>query len=127
MNENPSILVIDDNPADLKLVSSILENQGYHVFSSNEAPAGIEMAMSIRPDLIILDVMMPIINGYNICRLIKDQKEYAHIPILLLTSRTTDDDQRIGLEAGADAYIIKPFETQRLLDTVKKFLHRSLC
>lgn len=127
MNENPSILVIDDNPADLKLVSSILENQGYHVFSSNEAPSGIEMAMSIRPDLIILDVMMPIINGYNICRLIKDQKEYAHIPILLLTSRTTDNDQRIGLEAGADAYIIKPFETQRLLDTVKKFLHRSLC
>jgi DNA-binding response OmpR family regulator len=127
MNENPSILVIDDNPADLKLVSSLLESQGYHVFSSNEAPAGIEMAMSIRPALIILDVMMPIINGYNICRLIKDQKEYEHIPILLLTSRTTDDDQRIGLEAGADAYIIKPFETQHLLDTVKKFLDQSLC
>jgi len=127
MNHSRSILVIDDNPADLKLVSSLLESEGYTVFSSGEAPAGIEMAMAMRPSLIILDVMMPIINGYNICRLIKDQEEYAHIPILLLTSRTADDDQRIGLEAGADAYLVKPFDTRHLLETVKQFLDKLPC
>ncbi len=124
MNETIRILVIDDNPVDLKLICSVLKNQGYEVFSADEAPAGLEKAMEWQPSLIILDVMMPIINGYNICRLIKDQKQYGHIPILLLTSRSSDEDRRIGQEAGADAYMAKPFDTQKLLETVSNLVRR---
>jgi len=122
MEKPAPILVIDDNPTDLKLISSLLKNQGYDVSCSDEASEGIEMALDMNPALIVLDVMLPIINGYNICRLIKDQKEYAHIPILLLTSRVTEEDRRIGLEAGADAYIPKPFKTEHLLETVEHLL-----
>ncbi|MEW5895562.1 MAG: response regulator [Candidatus Omnitrophota bacterium] len=123
MSKNFSILVIDDNPTDLKLISSLLANNGYDVSSAQEAPAGIELAMQMRPDLIILDVMMPIINGYNICRLIKDQAEYSGIPIVLLTSRSNEEDHRIGREAGADAYISKPFDSEGLLCTIKDLLN----
>lgn len=123
MNEKASILVVDDNPTDLKLISSVLTAQGYVVSTADEAPGGIETAMNLSPSLIILDVMMPIINGYNICRLIKDQKDYARIPILLLTSRSSEEDHRIGREAGADAYMSKPFKTEELLATVQQLMN----
>lgn len=123
MNEGPTILVIDDNPTDLKLIASILASKGYNVSAISDAPEGIESIMKIMPALIVLDVMMPIINGYNVCRLIKDQKEYAHIPIILLTSRTTEDDHRIGREAGANAYMRKPFKSQELLSLVERFVN----
>lgn len=122
MNSEKIILVVDDNPTDLRLTSSLLTAQGYCVITADEAPAGIEAAMNRRPSLIILDVMMPIINGYNICRLMKDQKDYAHIPILLLTSRTSEDDHRIGREAGADAYISKPFQREEFFSEVQRLL-----
>lgn len=125
MTEMHSILVIDDNPTDLKLVASVLTAQGYHVVAVDQASDGIEQAMAMKPALIILDVMMPIINGYNICRLLKDQPGYVHIPIVFLTSRCSDEDQRIGHEAGADAYITKPFDTVKLIETVDHLLHRS--
>lgn len=123
MNDSVSILVIDDNPTDLKLISSVLKTNGYDVSTVNEAPAGIEAAMSLKPSLIVLDVMMPIINGYNICRLMKDQKEYAQIPIILLTSRSSEDDHRIGKDAGANAYISKPFKTEEFLNTVTSLIN----
>ncbi len=123
MNASANILVIDDSPSDLKLISSLLKANGYEVLSASEAPIGIEMAMSLNPALIVLDVMMPIINGYNICRLIKDQEQYAGIPILLLTSRTTEEDHRIGKEAGADAYMAKPFRSEELIATIKQLLN----
>jgi len=126
MNSEKTILVIDDNPTDLKLISSLVAAEGYQVVTANEAPVGIEEAMTRKPDLIVLDVMMPIINGYNICRLIKDQDDYAHIPVILLTSRTSEEDHRIGREVGANAYIAKPFERSELLSAIKQLLSSSL-
>jgi len=122
MNSSKTILVIDDNPTDLKLISSLLMAEGYQVVTADEAPVGIEEIMTRKPDLIVLDVMMPIINGYNICRLIKDQDDYAHIPVILLTSRTSEEDHRIGREVGADAYIAKPFERSDLLSTIERLV-----
>jgi len=77
------ILIIDDDPILIKLTAKILINQGFEVMTASEAPDGLEVAMKQKPDLILLDVMMPIINGFNICRLMKSEKAVCHIPIVL--------------------------------------------
>jgi len=121
-SKKSSILIIDDDPGHIRLMEKILGEQGYDLLLANEAPVGLETAMKHRPDLIVLDVMMPIINGFNICRLLKSEEEHRHIPIILLTSRITEEDQRIGREVGADAYLLKPLNTQEFLHTVQQLL-----
>ncbi len=113
------ILVIDDDLVLIKLAETRLKANGYDVATSTEAAEGLKKAINDKPDLIILDVMMPIVNGYNFCRLLKSQHEHKGIPIILLTSRSGDDDKKIGDEVGADAYITKPFNMDDLLNTVK--------
>ena len=116
------ILVIDDDPTLLKLIQGVLTSHSFEVLTSFDAPNGLELAMKQKPDLIILDVMMPIINGFNICRLMKSQKTLKHIPIVLLTSRSTQADHNIGTEVGADAYFSKPFKTEELVIKIKELL-----
>ncbi|MFP4472601.1 MAG: response regulator transcription factor [Candidatus Omnitrophota bacterium] len=116
------ILVVDDNPTDRTLIISLLERAGHMVVSADQAPDGVDMALNQAPDLIILDVMMPIINGFNICRLIKSHTEQGHIPIVLVTSRAEEEDRHIGEEVGADGYITKPFDPEILLETVSGLL-----
>jgi DNA-binding response OmpR family regulator len=116
------ILVIDDDPGMIRLMGALLKSKGYQVILADEAPKGLECAMKQKPELIILDVMMPIINGFNICRLLKSQQTHKHIPIMLLTSRVTEEDHRIGMEVGADAYMIKPVNTEEFLAKVKELL-----
>ena len=123
MNEEEKthkILVIDDDTGFLELVKNRLKSNGYEVVTADEAPRGLEIAMKEAVDLIILDVMMPVINGYNICRLLKSQDSHKDIPIILLTSRSTDEDQKIGHDVGADAYLLKPLDTNALLDKIKE-------
>ena len=116
------ILVVDDDPGFVKLVDGVLNSNGYEVITAQEAPAGLEIAMKESPDLIVLDVMMPIINGYNICRLMKSNDKCKQIPIILLTSRSGEEDKKIGEEVGADAYLAKPLNTEMLLGKVKELL-----
>lgn len=116
------ILIIDDDPVITKLAGDVLLSRGYEVLITNDAPTGLEIAIKQAPDLIILDVMMPVINGFNICRLMKTQEECRHIPIVLLTSRSKDEDRKIGEEVGADAYLAKPLNTPLLLSTIERFL-----
>jgi DNA-binding response OmpR family regulator len=119
---NKRILVIDDDPTLLKLTQGVLTSNGFEVTAVNDAPNGLETAMKQKPDLIVLDVMMPIINGFNICRLLKSQKTHKHIPIILLTSRASQADQDIGSEVGANAYLAKPFKTEELLGKIRELL-----
>jgi len=116
------ILVIDDDPCLLKLVSTLLETKGYHVETTSDAPAGLESAIKKTPDLLVLDVMMPMINGFNICRLLKSREAQKNIPIILLTSRVSEADRRIGMEVGADAYYCKPLDTEAFLAKVAELL-----
>lgn len=116
------VLVVDDDPTITKLVDKILTANSYETLLASDAPVGLEMAMKQSPDIIILDVMMPIINGFNICRLMKSEESHRHIPIILLTSRSTEDDRRIGDEVGADGYISKPFNTEELLLKIQELL-----
>lgn len=112
------ILIVDDDPGVTRLLEKILSEKGYAISFTNEASVGLQIAMNKNPDLIILDVMMPIINGFNFCHLLKTHDEKKHIPIIFLTSRDELDDIKIGLNAGADAYLTKPVNPEELLKTI---------
>jgi len=118
-NEIKNILVVDDDPTLTALVENFLKKNGYEVTAVTEAVDGLEYAMKKDPDLIILDIMMPIINGFNFCKLLKQEKGKENIPILLLTSRDQMKDIELGLEMGAEAYLVKPLNTGELLKTIK--------
>ena len=100
------VLVVDDDPILAKLVKEVLEKHNYNVQHTKEAPDGLQIALKNPPDLIILDVMMPIINGFNFCKLLKSEDGHPHIPIILVTARNNEEDIRIGMEMGADAVLI---------------------
>lgn len=114
-----SILVVDDDATMTTLLAKCLRDQGYQVTALTEAEQGLEYAMTHKPDLVILDVMMPIINGFNFCRLLKQEESRKDIPVVLLTSRDQMKDIEIGLEMGAAAYLMKPLNTKELLRTIK--------
>jgi len=118
-HEIKKILVVDDDPALTAMVKKCLESKGYEVTAVTEAVDGLEHAMKNDPDLIILDIMMPIINGFNFCRLLKQEEETKNIPIVILTARDQKKDMKIGLEMGAEAYLVKPLNTSELLKTIK--------
>lgn len=126
-SSNIRILIIDDDAIVIKLAGAILSSAGYEVLSSTDAAVGLEMAMKQKVDLIVLDVMIPVINGFNICRLLKSQEKYKKIPIVLLTSRSQEEDRKIGFEVGADEYIAKPIDRENFLNTVKQLLSKSSC
>lgn len=115
------ILVIDDDAGMVKLLETRLTAHGYHVMSANDAATGLEMAIKQSPSLIILDVMMPIINGYNICRMLKTEEKLT-TPIIMVTARVKDEDKKIGKEVGADAYLTKPINMEELLAKVKEYI-----
>ncbi|MCE2697380.1 MAG: hybrid sensor histidine kinase/response regulator [Nostocales cyanobacterium LE14-WE4] len=115
------ILSVDDIQDNLDVVRTLLESEGYHVDSAINGQAAIEKVKELPPDLIILDVMMPGMNGYAVTRLIRDDTEINYIPILLLTAHHESSVVE-GLDAGADDFICKPFETEELLARVRSLL-----
>ena len=113
------ILVVDDDQTITVLLKKYLEKSGYQVMAMTEASEGLEYAMTKKPDLVVLDVMMPIINGFNFCRLLKAEEDCKEIPVIMLTSRNKLKDIEIGLEMGAEAYLIKPINIEELLKTIR--------
>lgn len=125
MEKAKRILVVDDDPVLIKLVGSSLKKEGYDVTTAIEAADGLQIAMDQKPDLVVLDVMMPVINGYNFCRLLKAEQGKHGSAIIFLTSRNKKSDINIGMEMGADAYLTKPVNTQELLAEVSRLLTKS--
>jgi len=113
------ILIVDDDPVLIKLLHSVLTGKEYEVTTTDQAADGLQFAINQHPDLIILDIMMPIINGFNFCRLLKAQERKKHIPIIILTARNEMEDVEIGMEMGAEAYLTKPVNTDELFRTIK--------
>ena len=108
---NPKkILVVDDEVDLVETVRFPLEMEGYHVLVSYNGEDALNQARKENPDLILLDLMLPKLDGYKVCRLLKFDERYKHIPILMLTAKTQEKDKVLGLETGADEYITKPFE-----------------
>jgi two-component system, OmpR family, alkaline phosphatase synthesis response regulator PhoP len=116
------ILIIEDEKDLVDAVTLRLEANGYEVIASNDGQDGLDKAKKEKPDLIILDLMLPKMDGYKVCALLKFNEKYKTIPIIMFTARAQDSDMKMGQEAGADAYIIKPFDSQALLDKIKELI-----
>lgn len=122
MSECKKILIVDDEQDIVETLKFMLEAQGYECYCAYDGEAGLNLAKEIIPDLMILDVMMPKINGYKISRLLKYDSKYKDIPIIMVTARSQDDDKAIGQETGVNEYITKPFELDDLIERVNKYL-----
>ncbi|MFC1807452.1 response regulator transcription factor [Candidatus Omnitrophota bacterium] len=120
--ENTRILLVDDEKDLVDMVSMRLEASGYDVSIARDGQAALQMARRDIPDLIILDLMLPILDGFKVCRMLKFDEKYKHIPIIMFTARVQEDDKKIGEEVGADAYVTKPFEPAVLLGKIKELL-----
>ncbi len=119
------ILIVDDEQDIVESLKFVLENNNYTCYCAYNGEDGLKLARDLMPDLIILDVMMPRINGYKISRLLKFDKKYKDIPILMVTARSQEEDKLIGEETGADEYITKPFDLDEVIKTVKKYLEKA--
>lgn len=113
------IIVIDDDSIQVKLLECALREHGFEVKSTTDAPEGLQMTMDEKPDLVILDVMMPVINGYNFCKLVKTEERLKNTAIILATARDEMEDIKIGMEVGADAYLTKPVDIKELLKAIR--------
>lgn len=118
----PRVLVVDDDKVIQQLLEVNLELEGYEVVKASNGEEALKMVQDIRPDLILLDVMMPKLDGREVCRRIKSDPLTAETPIIFLSARAQDMDVNSGLELGASAYITKPFDPVDLLDTVMRVL-----
>jgi len=120
---NPKkILIVDDEVDLVETIRFPLEGEGFNVLASYDGEDALNQARKENPDLILLDVMLPKLNGYKVCRLLKFDERYKHIPILMLTAKTQEKDKTLGKETGADEYITKPFDIEELLVKVKSYL-----
>ena len=119
------ILIVDDEQDIVESLKFVLEGSNYTCYCAYNGEDGLNLAREIVPDLIILDVMMPRINGYKISRLLKFDKKYQNIPILIITARSQEEDKLIGEETGANEYITKPFDLDEVLQIVQKYLETA--
>ncbi|HNO26512.1 MAG TPA: response regulator, partial [Leptospiraceae bacterium] len=120
------IIVIDDSETYLEKVKDILElEEGYHVMTCSNAPEGLEKIRSVKPDLIISDIDMPEMDGYELFHSLKQDSETELCPVIFLTAKNTMEDLRYGMGLGVDDYIVKPFKAEDLLSSVRVRLSRS--
>jgi DNA-binding response OmpR family regulator len=118
------ILIADDDPDILALVSFRLRRAGYDIVEARNGEEAVQLALERRPDLVILDVMMPRVDGYEATRRLRQHEETSQTPVILLTARVQDVDVARGFEVGADDYVRKPFSPQELGDRVQAALGR---
>jgi DNA-binding response OmpR family regulator len=119
---NRKILVVDDDQKIVNLLKLYLEKDSYRVFAAYDGMQALDFARRKRPDLIILDLMLPQIDGLDVCRILQAESD---VPIIMLTARTTETDKLIGLELGADDYITKPFSPREVVARVRTVLRRA--
>lgn len=116
------VLVVDDEVYILHILDFSLGAEGFEVITANNGELAIEKAKQEKPDLIVLDIMMPVLDGYETCRRLKRESETKNIPVVLLTAKGRDVDKRLGYEVGAVDYIVKPFSPNRLIERIQEIL-----
>ena len=116
------ILIFEDEADIVKILSIRLEDEGYKVLSAYDCVLGLEKVKRAHPHLIVLDVMLPKVDGYEFCRRLKKHPNYSRIPVVMLSARYEDEFRQKGLESGADEYIGKNCEDRELLERIQKFL-----
>ena len=116
------ILVVDDEVYILHILDFSLGAEGFEVITADNGELAIEKAKTERPDLIVLDIMMPVLDGYETLRQLKRHHETKDIPVILLTAKGRDVDKRLGFEVGATDYIVKPFSPSRLIERIEEII-----
>ncbi len=119
------ILIVDDLLMMHRLVGQMLTDEGYKVLKAENGKRGYEMTKTWKPDLVIMDIEMPVMNGFDATRMIKSDPAISHIPVVILTSLGSEEDIKKAKEAGADWFLNKPVSKDNLLETVKKMLYRE--
>jgi len=114
------ILAVDDVRETLLALKIRLEYAGYEVITAEDGEKGLKLARELKPDLIILDVMLPKIDGFSVCRLLKFDEDYEDIPIIMLTAKGAEKDKETGQQVGADVYLTKPYNSKELMHWVEK-------
>lgn len=116
------ILIIEDNEQNMYLLTFILEKHGYEVCPAMDGLEGLEMAKRIKPDLILLDIQLPVMDGYTVARKIRANKDLANTPVVAVTSYAMSGDREQVMEAGCDGYIEKPINPDTIIDEIEKIL-----
>ena len=113
------ILVVEDSPTDKRIAVTACEQAGYKVITAGDGEEALQMTIDHKPDLILLDVILPKKNGFQICRQIKSTPDIQHTKIIMVTSKSQDSDRFWGIKQGADGYLTKPFSESELLELIK--------
>ena len=116
------VLIIEDHPSTSEMLSNVLELEGIEAISAYDGNSGIEKAESKKPDLILLDIMMPEMSGFEVCQKLKQDPATSKIPIIIVSVRTEEENIQKGLSLGANEYVPKPFDPFKLVELVKKYL-----
>lgn len=122
MSNPKKILLIDDHQTVFRLLEAIVRIKGYELIYAESGQQGIVIARQEQPDLILLDVMMPDIDGFKVCQYLKENKDTKNIPVMFLTARGAEDDLAMGRKAGADGFMTKPFQTIEVLKQIERLL-----
>src|SRR5437762_11478973 len=120
----PRILIIEDERALTDVLTYNLQREGYETIIAHDGQEGLRKAQTLLPDLVILDLMLPILNGLEVCRELRAGERTRHIPILMLTAKAEETDQVVGFSLGADDYVTKPFSVKVLLQRIKALQRR---
>jgi two-component system alkaline phosphatase synthesis response regulator PhoP len=125
MSPKPKLLIVDDEKNIVEAVTYNLEREGFRTLTAADGRRALELARRELPDLIVLDWMLPEVEGLEVCRMLKQDRATRHIPVIMLTVRSSETDKVLGLEMGADDYLTKPFSPRELVARVKALLRRS--
>ena len=116
------ILIVDDDYKNLKLERDLLDVCGYRTIQATDGKQGVELAKKQKPNLILMDIMMPVMDGYSACYALKKDKETREIPVIMVTAVDFELNRKLAVEVSADGYITKPFDRRQLIDTIRPFL-----
>jgi DNA-binding response OmpR family regulator len=119
------VLVVDDEPDLVRILEFGLKAAGYQVDTAADGQEGLKKARELKPDIILLDLMLPKLDGYKVCRLLKFDERYKHIPIMILSARTQEGDQNLAHEMGANRFLTKPYEFSEILEHITALLRES--
>lgn len=119
------ILIVEDNDTYRKMIGMRFQSHGYQVSEADDGMKGLELIRTIKPDMVLLDLLLPLMDGHKVCRLAKFDKKLQDIPIIILTSRDRDEDAEIAKSCGADAFIVKSTRSEIILDVIEQVFEKA--
>lgn len=117
-----TVLVVEDSPAQREMITNLLRGSGLQVTEAGDGEEALKQVKNSPPDLVVLDIVMPILNGYEVCRRLKSDPQTQNLPVVMCSTKNEEFDRYWGMRQGADAYVSKPFQPSELVGTVKRLL-----